>query len=149
MIVIEQVPVAEVVASKALISEYAKECSIAAIGEINPQAEAYTAMDQNGLLRAFMVKGDDSLPIGFAIVLTPVLPHYGVRVATLESLFVTKDKRNGGAGRELMATVEQYAKEADCVGILYSSPAGSQFEKLLDASKEYQRTNAVFYRRLA
>lgn len=149
MITIEQVPVAEVVASQALIAEYAAECSIPAIGEINPQGEVYDAIEKAGVLRAFMVFEDVFDRIGFAIVLTPILPHYGARVATLESLFVARDKRKGGAGRKLMEAVERYAKDAACVGILYSSPAGSQLEKLLAASKEYQRTNAVFFRRLA
>lgn len=142
---IEIVPVADVLASHALIAEYAAECSIPAIGEINPQADAYAAMENAGLLRSFMVF-DDARKVGFAIVLTPVLPHYGKRLATIESLFVAKGSRRSGAGRDLMRAVEKYAEQAGCVGILYSSPAGGQLEKLLEASKEYQRTNAVFFR---
>lgn len=145
---VERCPVAEVLACSELIAEYAAECSIPAIGEINPQHDAYAAMEKAGLLHSFMV-GADGINVGFAIVLTPILPHYGKRIATLESLFVTKDSRNSRAGRELMQTVEKYAEEVGCTGILYSAPAGGQLEGLLNARKEYQRTNAVFFRKLA
>lgn len=141
-------PVAEVLACTELIAEYAAECSIPAIGEINPQHDAYATMEKAGLLQSFMV-GADGINVGFAIVLTPILPHYGKRIATLESLFVTKESRSSSAGRELMRTVEKYAEDAECIGILYSAPAGGQLEGLLNARKEYQRTNAVFYRSLA
>lgn len=146
MILIEPCPVADVLASHALIAEYAAECSIPAIGEINPQHDTYAAMENVGLLQSFMVL-DDARKVGFAIVLTPVLPHYGKRIATLESLFVAKGNRSSSAGRELMRAVEKYAESAGCVGILYSAPAGGQLEGLLNARREYQRTNAVFFRR--
>lgn len=146
---IEKVPVADILASLTLIEEYAVECSIPAIGEINTQPRIYEAMEKSGVLQGFMAidaAGDD---IGFAIVLTPVLPHYGQKVATLESIFITAACRRGGAGLDLMRTVERYSEEVGCVGILYSAPVGGALERLLEASREYQRTNAVFYRRLA
>jgi GNAT superfamily N-acetyltransferase len=81
------------------------------------------------------------------MVVTPIFPHYGKRVATAESIFVTKERRGSGAGLDLMRAVEKFVEQLGCVGILYSSPAGGQLERLLEASKGYQRTNAVFYRR--
>lgn len=147
MIDVCAVPVEKVLNSKALIAEYAEECSITAIGEIDPQSEIYAKLENVGMSQSFMVYSGGE-EIGFAIVLTPVLPHYGKRVATMESLFVSKDHRSSGAGRILMKAVEDYAKQIGCAGILYSSPTGGQLERLLEASKEYQRTNAVFFRRL-
>lgn len=147
MIDVCAVPVSKVLKSTALIAEYAAECSIAAIGEIDPQSDIYTTLENAGVSQSFMVYSD-SQEIGFAIVLTPVLPHYGKRVATMESLFVSKDHRSSGAGRILMTAVEDYAKHIGCAGILYSSPAGGQLERVLEASKGYERTNAVFFRRL-
>lgn len=146
MIDIRRVPVSDVLNSKTLIAEYAAECSIPSIGEINPQTDIYAAIENGGMLQSFMVEksGAES---GFAIVLTPVLPHYGKRIATMESLFVAKESRSGGAGRKLMNLVEDYSKSVGCGGILYSAPTGSQLERLLEASKEYQRTNAVFFRK--
>lgn len=148
MISIEFCPVADVLASHDLIADYAVECSIPAIGEINPQHNTYAAMENAGVLQSFMVL-DDARKVGFAIVLTPVLPHYGKKIATLESLFVAKGSRSSNAGRELMREVEKYAESIGCVGILYSAPAGGQLEGLLNARREYERTNSVFYRSLS
>jgi GNAT superfamily N-acetyltransferase len=138
----------DVLDSTALIAEYAAECSIQAIGEINPQRETYSLMENAGLLHSFMVY-ENGEKIGFSMVVTPVIPHYGKRVASIESLFITKTCRSSGAGLELMRAVEKAVKQLGCVGILYSSPAGGQLERLLEASKAYQRTNAVFYRGFA
>jgi GNAT superfamily N-acetyltransferase len=145
---IEQVPVADILASLVLIEEYAAECSIPAIGNINTQPRIYDAMEKSGVLKGFKAIDAAGNDIGFAIVLTPILPHYGQKVATLESIFITAASRRSGAGLDLMRAVERYAQEVGCVGILYSAPVGGTLERLLEASKEYQRTNAVFYRRL-
>lgn len=146
MISINPVSYVEWLAEKELIAEYAAECSLPIIGEINPQADIYAALENSGVMRSFAAF-DNARMGGFATVLTPILPHYGLRVATIESLFVEKNSRSGGPGRELMHTAEGYSKQAGCVGILYSAPVGSQLERLLDASKPYQRTNSVFFRR--
>lgn len=140
---VRQVSYSKVLAALDLIEEYGAECSIPAIGEIKPQGHIYAALEASGVLRCFGVFQDDEM-VGFAFVLTPILPHYGKKVATIESLFISKGK---SGGMDLMWSVEEYAKECGCVGILYSAPVGGRLERLLAASKPYQRTNAVFYRR--
>jgi GNAT superfamily N-acetyltransferase len=145
---IERVCSADVLASLVLIAEYAVECSIPAIGKINPQPDTYAAMEKAGLLHSFMAY-ECGGKVGFAMVLTPILPHYGKRLATIESIFVAKAHRRSAAGQALMNAVERFAKQLGCAGILYSSPAGGKLERLLEAHKEYQRTNAVFYRSFA
>jgi len=131
--------------AKPLIAEYAKECSIPAIGEVDPQPETYAAMERAGLMQSFAAYHGGL--VGFANVLTPVLPHYGKRVATVETLYVTPVARRLGIGRELMLAIERYAASLDCAGVLYSSPAGGQLERVLEA-KKYLRTNAVFFKKL-
>ena len=130
-----------------LIREYADECSIAEIGTANPQPEAYAAMEASGMFHSFAAYHQGRL-VGFANLLTPVLPHYGVRVATVETLFVGKDFRSTSAGLDLRRALEDHAAAAGCVGILYSAPAGGQLERLLEASRHYYKTNSVFYRGL-
>ena len=144
---IKPISYAEILECPDLLTEYAAECSIPEIGPINPQREMYAALENAGIMKAFAAFNAEKL-IGFATVLTTVIPHYGQKIATLESLFVSKKFRNSGAGGKLMDAVESYAKEAACVGILYSAPAAGQLERLLAASKKYKRTNAVFYRSL-
>jgi GNAT superfamily N-acetyltransferase len=141
---IKQVPCSVLLDAQELIAEYAAECSIPAIGEINPQAYIYDALQSSGVLRSFIALDNDKV-VGFANVLTPILPHYGKRVASIESLFIATAYRKNGIGQELMREVERYANSAGCVGILYSSPAGGELEKLLDGKIAYQRTNTVFY----
>ena len=128
-----------------LLAEYAAECSIPLIGKIDPRQEMYAAMERNGALQCFGAYAGNRL-IGFAAVLTTVLPHYGKKVATMESLFVAKSGRKGGTGAELLKAVNQYAKETGCVAILYSAPAGGKLEKLL--SRTCKQTNTVFCRSL-
>ena len=130
-----------------LLSEYSIECSIPEIGEPDPQADIYAAMEAAGIMQAFAAMYEDRIA-GFATILTPVLPHYGKKVATVESLFIPMDSRCYGLGWELMKAIEEYAQESGCVGILYSAPANGRLERLLDIRKGYQRTNAVFYRKL-
>lgn len=147
MIAIKTVRVIEILDSEALIAEYAAECSIPAIGEINPHRELYALMEKSGLMTCFMAY-DDHRKVGFSILLMPILPHYSKKVATSESIFIAKSSRRSGAGLKLKRTVKDHAKDAGCVGILWSAPAGSKFERVLESSKSCQRTNAVFYENL-
>jgi hypothetical protein len=130
-----------------LLKEYAGECSIPKIGQINPQAELYAQMEQSGRFQVFGAFDDDDLA-GFAAVLVYLNPHYGKMIATVESLFLARNRRNSRTGNSLMNAIENYAKEKDCEAILYSARTGSQFEKLLTILMPYQRTNSVFLRRL-
>ena len=130
-----------------LLAEYETECAISAIGPINPNRETYRVLEQNGAMHCFAVYSDSEL-VGFANVLMTVLPHYSRKVATVESIFVMRAARGRISGLELLRRIEQYALDAGCVGILYSSPAGSAFEALLEVKKTYRRTNTVFFRSL-
>ncbi len=129
-----------------LIDEYAAECSIETIGKINPQVEAYAALENSGMM-AFFGVFDPEL-VGFATVLSLVAPHYNRKLATVESMFVTKAHRNGGTGRALMNAIEDHASSEKCDAIFYSAPSSSQFSKLLAASHSYICTNVVYCRGL-
>lgn len=124
-----------------LLAEYAAECSIAAIGTPDPQWDMYAALERVNVLAGLGVYVDGSLA-GFAVLLLTVLPHYGVKVATVESLFVGKRYRGTGAGTQLLAAADVCAGVSGCKAILYSAPAGGQLEAIL--GKRYQRTNSVF-----
>lgn len=134
--------------AQALLAAYASECSLPEIGQPNPQREMYARMEAAGVLQVFGAYYGDEL-IGFAAVLCTVLPHYGEKVATIESLFVAQAHREEGIGLELMGACEAYALEQECATILYSAPAGGSLERLLYLLKAYQHTNTIFARRLA
>jgi GNAT superfamily N-acetyltransferase len=144
---IKPVSVADLLESKELIAEYAAECSIPAIGHINPSPEIYETLERARMFKCFGVFDGERL-VGFATILTTVFPHYGSKIATVESLFVASASRKGVAGTELLEVLESYAKDVGCVAILYSTPSGGRLEKLLSGKKNCSRTNAVFCRSL-
>lgn len=149
-LVIRPVSYAEILnapSASVLLAAYGAECSIPEIGEINPQAEMYRQMEKTGMFQAFGAFDGEEL-VGFAAVLTYVLPHYGRKIATVESIFVSPPHRTQGTGNALMNAIENYAKGQNCEVILYSARTGSQFERLLSCLKPYQRTNAAFLRSL-
>lgn len=124
-----------------LLKAYAEECSIPEIGETNPQAEMYAQMEKAGVAQCFGVYSDSQL-VGFASVLATVVPHYGKKVATVESIYVAPQFR----GVNLLNVIEEYAKRRGCTAVLYSAPAYSRFARLL--SLKYRHTNSVFCRSL-
>ena len=130
-----------------LLAEYAAECSIPEIGEINPQAELYARMEQSGSFQVFGAFEGEEL-IGFAAVLVYLNPHYGKMIATVESIFLSPVHRTSTAGNGLMNAIEEYARGKECEAILYSAKAGTSFEKLLSILKPYQRSHSVFLRHL-
>lgn len=126
-----------------LIAEYGAECSIAEIGQINPQPDLYALMERTGMLQCFGAYEGETL-IGFASVQVFPLPHYGRTIANVESLFVPMERRSSAVGLELLRTARQHGRMRNCKVILYNAPAGSSFERLLIARKRSRRTNSVF-----
>ena len=133
--------------AQALLSAYAEECSIPEIGSPEPQEQTYAALEQLGTMHCFGAYQDSRL-VGFASVLNAVLPHYGKRVATVESIYITPEGR-GALGRPLLLAIEDHAKSLGCAVVLYSAPADSRFAQLLSHDDEYRHTNCVFCRRVA
>lgn len=134
--------------AQGLVDAYAAECSIPVLGKVNPQRDIYSALEQSDSSRCFGVYEGDEL-VGFANVLASIIPHYGKKVAVVESLYLSPSHRHGWNGRELMAAIESDAKESGCVAILYSAPVDGKLFRLLSLSLEYSFTNAVFCRSLA
>jgi acetyltransferase (GNAT) family protein len=126
-----------------LLKEYSEECSIPEIGRPNPQREIYASMEKSGLMYSFGVFDDDEL-VGFVTLLLFILPHYGKKIANVESLFLSKSHRNGSNGIWLMEKIEEWVKMMQCVGMLYNSRAGSRLESLLSSLPKYTHTNSVF-----
>jgi GNAT superfamily N-acetyltransferase len=107
----------------------------------------YQVMEDSGLMKCFGLY-DGPRVVGFASVLTSVLPHYGKLVATVESIFVDAEYRGGFGSAQLIRAIEAFAGASGCVVILYSAPAGGALEDSFGGRPEYERTNSVFCRRL-
>jgi len=129
--------------SVALLEEYAAECSVPEIGPIAPQRDIYAMLERHDAMQCFGAFDGYNL-VGFANVIPDIIPHYGKKVAKIESLFVPSDRRKyGGAGTKLKAAVKAYARETGCVGVFYTARIGSTLESILDMTTT--RTHAVFY----
>lgn len=126
-----------------LLSEYAAECSLPELGEPNPQRDLYELLEKSGGFQAFGVYDRETL-IGFACVLIYVLPHYGTKIAASESLFIRQGYPSPLTGLNLMAYIEDYAKQNGCLDFLYSAPIGNRFDRLLKAIDRTRHTNNTY-----
>lgn len=130
-----------------LLAEYSAECSLPVLGSPNPTREGYATLEAIGLQTVGCFHGDRL--VGFATVLPYLNPHYNVRLAATESLFISPEFRRWSLGSSLLNEVESIAQRADCVAIQYSAPVGSRLATVLSRRAHCTQTNAVFTRRLA
>lgn len=122
-----------------LLVEYSAECSLPELGKATPQRELYALLERSGGFQAFGVYDGDTL-VGFAAVLIYVLPHYGKKIASTESIFISKSQR--GRGHGLRTYLKAYAKGNGCVAFFYSAPVGSRFDRMM--AVRHRRTNNVY-----
>lgn len=130
----------------ALVDEYAAEAVRAELGGINVQADQYKMFESLGMMR-FAGAWRGSELVGFATVMAAVAPHYGKKLATTETLFLSKDARSGGAGIDLIREAERMAKEMGAVGFFVSAPAGGALSKVLPRTG-FRHTNEMFFKGL-
>jgi hypothetical protein len=119
-----------------LFSEYAAECKIRELGAPCPQRDLYEILEHSGGFQAFGVYEKDLL-VGFATVLIYVLPHYGRKIATTESIFVLKGKPD----QDLIQHLRRHARNHKCGEFLYVAPVGSRFDRLLSACEMHHSNN--------
>jgi GNAT superfamily N-acetyltransferase len=131
-----------------LCGEAAAECANPALSAPLPDCALYQALEATGATRCF--RCDDEQLCGFAFAVLAPSAHNRRRYATVESLFVGAQHRSGGAGVQLMAAVEDAAREAGCEAVFYSAHVGSRLAKLLFLSTDrYVHTNHIFCRRVS
>lgn len=127
----------------ALLAEYADESAIPALAPHEPQWDSYRKMAELGILHVSGAFHGDEL-IGLVFVLCSTLPHFGKRVATTESLFVTAEARRAGVGMRLLREAERIAVAAGAMALLVSAPAGGRLEAVLQAHSAYSRSSVIF-----
>ena len=132
---------------ESLVEEYAQESAIHGLPHPSAKRDTYEMLEGVGTLKAFAAYSSGRL-VGFLGVLTPVVPHYDVAIATLESFFVGAAYRQSGAGLKLLRAAEQYAKEQNTHGLLVSTPTGGRLAEVMERL-DYVETNRVFFRSFA
>lgn len=133
-----------------LLEEYAAECAIEGLPKPAAKMEMYRHLQAAGALTAwgaFITCLNRRILIGFITVLSPVLPHYGVCVSTVESFFVGEPSRRTGAGMKLLDLAAAHAREIGSPGMLISAPLLSNLFSVLHRRKNCKQTGAVFFER--
>jgi GNAT superfamily N-acetyltransferase len=130
----------------ALIAEYAAETAIDGMPPYDAKVENYRKLHQAGVLHVFAAVQDGEL-VGFLSMLISLLPHYGVNVAVVESVFVSAAHRKGGIGLRLIAEAEKHATVMGSPGLLISTPMQGNLIKLLPKCG-YTETNRVFFKKV-
>lgn len=132
----------------ALFREYERECANAALGQTFPSRDLYENLEKGGFLQCYSVRRDGLL-YGFAATIVGVLPHYGYKCGTVDSLYVAYMAREWGLGTSLMRFVEDELRKQECRAMFYTAPVNSRLARLLFlCGDEYKHTNHVFTKRL-
>lgn len=146
MLTIRRCTVADIMAAPNLadlLAEYEAECSLPELGPASPQFDIYLGMHAAGFLHPIAAFDDERL-CGFIFPIVAKLPHYGVRVATIESFFVMKADREKNIGLKLIDVVRALGRELGAKAVIYSAPVGSQLSQLFALSKAHRHSNNTF-----
>lgn len=127
-----------------MLDEYAQESAIHGLPHPKVNIETYRALEKVGAIHILGAFLEEKL-IGFFVVLSPVLPHFGVKVAVAESFFVSKEHRKTGAGLKLLKAAEAYAMAVGSCGLLVSAPMNGILSEILP-NVGYNETSRVFFR---
>lgn len=129
-----------------LVEEYAAESAIAGMPTPAAKLERYRALDDAGLIHAFVAMKADRM-VGFITMLAPPSLHFEVPLAVCESFFVASAHRKGGAGLRLLKEIEDRARTLRSPGLLVCAPVGGRLFEVLER-RGYRETNRVFHKRL-
>ena len=143
---IEPVSVSEFFAHDvhSLIDEYRIECANDAFGSAQPSRSYYESLEKQGMLYPAVAKTNKGKVVGFVVIDVYAVPHFeGKTMATIESIFLSREYRKGRAGIALIHWAQQTALSNGAVGVYISAPVGSRLEKL--ASLIATKTNSVFF----
>lgn len=92
--------------------------------------EHYLALESAGIFAVWcgMYGG---LVMGFSTCLLSMIPHYGVGIAIMESIFVRDAIRRTGLGIRLIEAVEHHAVDNGRQVLFASCPIGSEYKNVL------------------
>ena len=108
----------------------------------------YAALEAAGVGHVLCVTSKGRI-IGVAVIVIGKSGHYTASVALVETLFVVKAHRAGGAGARLIRAAEALAKAKGAVGITVNAQVGSELCLLLGNPKmEYRTPYATFFKTL-
>ncbi|MDZ7789724.1 MAG: GNAT family N-acetyltransferase [Xanthomonadales bacterium] len=128
----------------ALVSAYVEEAGVPEMGPGNPQWGQYHELEAAGVLHCFAAWDDETL-VGMCFVLISSVPHFGIPFASLETFFVAKTHRAGGAGLRLLRAAEDLARSHGLKHVMATAPAESALSVVLPR-RGYRESNRVYLR---
>lgn len=128
-----------------IIAEYTTESGNPDLGNAMPSQKQYEQMERSEILNVIGAFDEDSL-VGFVTVVVTMYPHFGKLVGSVESIWLRKDKRAGGAGLRLLKAAFANAKERGAVGCYLGARFGSRQHKLYE--RLFQPMNVLFWKKL-
>lgn len=130
------------------LAQYSQESSIPELGTGCAQFDTYRAMEAAGVLGPIGAFEAGNL-LGVILPLIGPLPHYGTRVAIIESFFVLPAYRKTGIGLRLLDRAENISRDLGAKGMLITAPVGSNLQKVIANKQAYRHSNDVFVRAFA
>lgn len=109
--------------------------------------EIYEAMESSGSLLGFRAMEGDNLA-GFMTIVTAVVPHLGIQISVVESLFVRSEYRKTYAGIRLINTAEEYGRNVNSLGVIINCPAAEFILQELLRILGYTPMTINFYKSL-
>lgn len=106
--------------------------------------EIYRSLEANGNL--FVIKAlDDGTLMGAIIILLYISPHYSVKLAQVDLVFLDKKYRNTRAGLEMLKQAEDVSKRNGAIGISFNAHIHTALEELLNI-KKYKLTHRIYFK---
>lgn len=125
-----------------MIAEY-RTLAIKRLPEPKYRKEDYIPMEKLGMLTVYCVKAEGRV-VGFMSIVRSKIPHYGITLCIVESLFVCAAHRSGGAGVRFIDRAEGFAKSLFSAGLFIQCPFGQELAKVLERKGYSPETISYF-----
>lgn len=118
---------------KPLLQDHWEEVAVnKSVIKMNPDWEAYHNLEDNGALRIFTARSDDTL-IGYFVVLIRSHIHYKDHIfAANDVLFLKQEHRKGLTGAKLMKFAEKCLKDDGVSVLVVNTKRHKPFDGLLE-----------------
>ena len=114
--------------------------------EPNIDKETYISLEDAGVLDC-IVAYNDTVIVGFMVLITNYVLHYSRTSTIIESQFVMEEHRKNGTWKRMMSMAEDIARKRNSAVIVCTSTIDSRFEKVINRSG-YVATNIAYMKNL-
>lgn len=127
-----------------LVQECRKEGGAEGLPEGKLSHEMYKKLEANGVLFIVRARDDDKL-LGCINILIYVSPHYSLKLAQIDLVYLDKEYRETSAGLRMIKEAEAIAQEQGAYGISFNAHVHTSLEDLLNL-KKYTLTHKIYFK---